>query len=208
VFGLSLAARSRDAPPAAALRLFVALTPPPEAIAQLREMHGQLQAFAQRRGLQLRYVPQAAWHVTLKFIGTFPRARLAALETSLGSVFRNTPAPAAGIAGAAGFPDDRRARVLVAGLFDPERQLESLAGACEQSATHFGVDVEQRRYRPHITFARSRLAEDLRPWVDTVNADMSLPTTPVRYPRACLFSSTLTPSGSVYRVLREYQLGP
>jgi 2'-5' RNA ligase len=93
-------------------------------------------------------------HITTKFIGEWPEARLEELKEALGAV------PATGAIGIAirdigWFPDERRPRVLWAGV-QADETLAKLAHATDQAVAALGVPMEKRPYSPHLTLARIR----------------------------------------------------
>jgi 2'-5' RNA ligase len=93
-------------------------------------------------------------HITTKFIGEWPEARLGELKETLAAV------PSMGsieiaIRGIGWFPNQRRPRVLWAGV-EADESLAKLANATGQAVAALGVPVEERPYSPHLTLARIR----------------------------------------------------
>jgi 2'-5' RNA ligase len=131
------------------LRLFLALWPPADVAAQL-------QAIAQ--GWQwppsARRTPPERLHITLHFIGAVPAPEVSNLQQALS-------VPWLGCALALD-----RAEVWPGGIAvleatrvpEPARELHAVLG---ERLRQFGLPVESRRWRPHVTFARK--AQGARP---------------------------------------------
>jgi 2'-5' RNA ligase len=133
--------------------LFVAIVPPPQAIATLETAVDRLRADTSELG----WVTSRRWHVTLCFLGQCEandelRARLA-------RVAGRHEQHAIHVAGAGQFGD----RVLFAQL---NGDLKPLAAGVARAAERSGYEVEDRPFRAHLTLARGRRARiDLRPLV-------------------------------------------
>ena len=100
-------------------------------------------------------------HITTKFIGEWPEVRLDELKRALAGIPRAGSIEVA-IRGLGWFPDDRRPRVLWAGIEGGE-PLTMLARTTERAVAVLGVPVEDRPYSPHLTLARIREAVPLDP---------------------------------------------
>jgi RNA 2',3'-cyclic 3'-phosphodiesterase len=146
------------------VRLFVALVPPPEAMAELESAVAPLRPGWPR----LRWTSQAAWHVTLAFLGEVGEARLAALADRLERAASRHPSQVTSIRDAGAFPSAARGRVLWVGIHGHQSALAALAGSVAAGARRAGAPSpdEGRRYRPHLTLARCREPADLGPLVE------------------------------------------
>lgn len=133
--------------------LFVAIVPPPEAIATLASAVERLRAATPGLG----WVPPSRWHVTLCFLGRHePNPELL---SRLARVAARHEQQAIHVAGAGRFGD----RVLFAKLAG---DLKPLATGVTRAAERAGYLVEDRPFRAHLTLARGRRARvDLRPLV-------------------------------------------
>jgi RNA 2',3'-cyclic 3'-phosphodiesterase len=150
------------------VRLFVALLPPPEALAELDAAIASLRP----DWPGLRWAGADRWHVTLAFLGEVAEPRLDNLGDRLArAAHRHEPVPMR-IGPGGAFPSARRGQVLIAHVLaeDPPR-LAALAASVAAGARRAGAPPpdEGRRYRPHLTLARSRKPADLRPLVDALS---------------------------------------
>ena len=143
------------------MRLFVAVTPPPDAIDELRVATAELRAARP----ELRWTRPEQWHLTVAFLGEVDdRARLDLVERLARAAARHGPLTLA-LHGAGRFGDG----VLwtrVAGDVEPLRRLVASVRAAARRAR---LAVEDRPYRAHLTLARSRDGADLRPAVDALS---------------------------------------
>ncbi|GAA5139043.1 RNA 2',3'-cyclic phosphodiesterase [Pseudonocardia adelaidensis] len=142
------------------MRLFVAVTPPPQALDELRS-----DTAAQRSARpELRWARPDQWHLTLAFLGDVGDAARADLSTRLGRTAARHPPMRLALHGAGRFGD----RVLWTRVTGDVVALRGLAASVRAAARRAGVDVEDRPYRPHLTLARARDGADLRPVVEAL----------------------------------------
>jgi 2'-5' RNA ligase len=131
------------------LRLFVALEVPEPilelvdaAVKPIREEHPRA-----------RWVPPQNRHVTLKFLGTTWPRLVDWVILAIEDVAVSTPPVATRVDGLGAFPNERRARVLWAGLEDGAGRLRELAGALDRALVR-EFPPEKRAFTPHLTVAR------------------------------------------------------
>lgn len=130
-------------------RLFVALTPPREAIERARRAVVRV-----RGGLPAaRWVDPARWHVTLRFLGDTATERVPDLIERLDTL-PAMPAPTLELSGAGTFPLRGRPAVLWIGLSGELARLSDLAAAVDRAVTAAGGSARQQKFRAHLTVAR------------------------------------------------------
>lgn len=130
------------------MRLFVAVTPSPEALAHA----GSAVTAVRARHPDLRWIPVERWHLTLAFYGEVPDAKVDSMAARLGRTIADRPAMTVSLRGSGVF--SRRALWLgVCGEVDPLRRLAQ------------AVSWDDRPYRPHLTVARLRGDVDAGPAV-------------------------------------------
>ncbi|MBO3748921.1 RNA 2',3'-cyclic phosphodiesterase [Streptosporangiaceae bacterium NEAU-GS5] len=137
------------------MRLFVALLPPPEALAEIKPPSAVLP--------RLRWIDPALWHVTLAFLGEVPDSVRPELDVRLArAAARHAPMTLA-FRGAGAFPSAPRGRVFWVGVAG---ELTRLAESVAAGAGRAGAgQVDRKRFHAHLTLARSREPHDLRPLV-------------------------------------------
>jgi 2'-5' RNA ligase len=136
------------------MRLFTAIDLPAEMLEKLSAFLARLRPLA-----KLRWTEVENLHITTKFIGEWPEARLEELRTALRSVSQPEPIRIS-VRGVGWFPDVNRPHVFWAGV-DGGEPLSKLAHTTEQAAAALGVPLEPRVYSPHLTLARVRYAVPL-----------------------------------------------
>jgi 2'-5' RNA ligase len=142
------------------MRLFVAMNLPATVCRSIAEIGSELAAV----GIPAKWVPPASIHLTLKFLGSQDRERLATLESAVEEIARNTSPIVVRLGSVGAFPSPRRPSVIWVGVESGPR-LRLLHDALDRRMTEFGVEREARPFRPHVTVGRvDRRAEpgDLR----------------------------------------------
>ncbi len=141
------------------MRLFTAIDIPGEVREALHSFMRRLKPLA-----KLSWSPAENLHITTKFIGEWPEARIEEMQRALATVCEpSAEAPIAiTIKGIGWFPDARKPRVFWAGV-EGGPALAELAGRTEKAAAALGVPVETRAFSPHLTLARIRTAVALGP---------------------------------------------
>jgi 2'-5' RNA ligase len=175
------------------IRLFVALSLPEDVAQGLLALQGG--------------VPGARWstreqlHLTLRFIGEVDERDANAIHEALCgiSVSRFTVE----LKGVGAF-GGKNPRALWAGVA-PNEALIHLQRKIESAIQRLGFPAEERKFTPHVTLARLRAAPGAR--VMDYVADHSLYASgPFETNRFILYSSRMTPNGSIYVAEREYTL--
>ena len=130
------------------MRTFIALDIPAEIRQRLSQYVDRIRKFA----------PDARWarieslHVTLKFIGEVPDARVQEIQTTLAAV--KVHAFDVEFKDIGFFPTPRSARIFWAGVSASDA-LPQLASAVEEAVEKLGIPREKRAYHAHLTLARA-----------------------------------------------------
>jgi len=151
------------------MRLFVAVTPPAEVLAELEAAVAPLRA----DWPGLRWASPDRWHVTLAFLGEVAEPKLDGLRERLERAARRHHATRLQVGKGGAFPSAGKARVFCAfigGEKDQLAELRGLAASVAAGSRRAGAPPpdEGRRYRPHLTLARCRQPADLRPLVSAL----------------------------------------
>lgn len=143
------------------MRLFAAVLPPPDVSEELASAVGELRKLPGAEAL--RWTERPGWHFTLGFYGEVAEETAPELAERLGrAAGRTEPFPLA-LRGGGAFGG----RSLWAGARGEVRTMALLAERAHAAGRRVGLDMEEsRRYRPHLTLARTgRQSVDLRPYV-------------------------------------------
>ena len=133
------------------MRLFAAIDPP----AELRDSLAA--ALGAERGEGLRWVPAEQWHLTLAFYGEVDDSKVEKLQEGLARAADRTRAFGVRLASAGTFPKQAtKARVLWVGLDGEVDAVRRLADRCAGAGRRARIAMEDRKFRAHLTLARSR----------------------------------------------------
>ncbi|MEV5933838.1 RNA 2',3'-cyclic phosphodiesterase [Streptomyces sp. NPDC093250] len=143
------------------MRLFAAVLPPEDVIRELAVEVGRLKELPGAEGM--RWTGRAGWHFTLAFYGEVDDDLVPELTARLArAAARTGPFPLA-LSGGGQFG---RGRALWTGAEGDLRTMRLLSERTEAAARKAGLPMdEHRRYKAHLTVARSRDAVDVRPYV-------------------------------------------
>jgi len=186
-------ARERTSrPEAKPLRLFVAVDVPEDVKSTLA---GALAAFRDRIPGG-RWTRSDGWHVTLKFLGaTWPRL-MDDVRAAVRSVAETSEAFETSLTQVGVFPSPRRARVVWAGLADPEGRFGAMVERLDELLKDHFVP-EHRPFTPHLTLIRLTPSRDVGEFApDLVGA--AVPSRPFVVDRLVLYRSHLSPHGARY----------
>jgi len=186
----------------AAVRLFVAVNPDEHFVHQLAT---QLDAW--RLQLRIGWSRPRVWHLTLAFLGDWPREKLPALEDSLREALAGAGPFAVTPGEIGGFPDLSRPRVLFLHMASGGR-LEELAAAVRTGVDGVWPEGPQDRkpFRPHLTFARIKrpLPSSQRELLRQIHF---APWSPFSVEQVRLVRSELRPEGARHADVAVFGLG-
>jgi 2'-5' RNA ligase len=179
------------------MRLFTAIDLPPEVAARLDALIAKLRPVA-----QIGWSPAANLHITTKFIGQWPDARLPQLQQALAGLEARAPIPIS-VSGLGFYPDPKSPRVFWAGVKAP-LGLADLAEDIDEALSKLGVAPETRAYSPHLTLARIKEPRGLSAFRKEVERLGEPDFGSFAADRFLLYLSKPGPSGSVYTKLSEF----
>ncbi|MFJ8538847.1 RNA 2',3'-cyclic phosphodiesterase [Streptomyces sp. NPDC093591] len=143
------------------MRLFAAVLPPQDVTDELAAEVAELKKLPGADGL--RWTGRPGWHFTLAFYGEVDDDLVPDLSARLERVAHRTPPFPLALSRGGQFG---HGRALWAGAEGDLATLRLLADRSEAAARKAGVPMgEHRRYKAHLTVARSRSAVDVRPYV-------------------------------------------
>lgn len=158
-----------------------------------------------RPAARLNWSPLDNLHVTTKFIGEWPEARLDELKAALRAM-PPCPAPAISVARLGFFPNPHRPRMFFAAVSGGDA-LGGLAGETNRALAGLGIEAEARAYMPHLTLARIKdAAVPLQALREKLAALPSQDFGQFTAGSYFLYLSKLGPGGSVYTKLAEFPI--
>jgi 2'-5' RNA ligase len=185
------------------MRLFTGLDLPAGVVESLEELLRRLKPAA-----RIQWSPPANLHVTTKFIGEWPEARVEELIAALRGIPRRAGIEVK-IRRVGFFPNPHSPRSFWCGIEAPG--LKELAADTDDVTAGLGIEREKRAYSPHLTLARINAAQskeqmELQPLRKAVAAMESLEFGAFQASSFFLYQSNLRPTGSVYTKLAEFPL--
>ena len=183
------------------IRAFIAVDLDPQVIERIGAAILQLKP----RLPGVRWIPQANFHLTLKFLDAIREEQIDEINAALAEQLQPFSRCVISAKGLGVFPDSRRPRILWVGVESDELAL--LAAQIDSALAPLGFVPETRGFKAHLTIGRWRepgrvsreLIAVLERWravgfgqsqIDTVN----------------LFQSVLKPEGAEYRRLKTIPL--
>ena len=171
------------------MRLFVALEIPREIRSRIATLIDRLAPSIR----EIKWVNPDYLHLTLKFIGEQPEARLESITQALAGVPFPCPMEIR-FSGLGSFP-----RVLWMGVQAPEA-LAQLARKIEETLVPLGVAPESRPYSPHLTLARLKRPQPMQELLQTPNQDFGS----FQAEEFFLYQSELSSKGPEHTQLRRF----
>ncbi|MFB3109603.1 MAG: RNA 2',3'-cyclic phosphodiesterase [Acidimicrobiia bacterium] len=107
-----------------------------------------------------RLVPLENWHLTLRFLGAVGEITYERFLSGL-SLIEDVPSFSIRLGAFGGFPNERKASVMWAGVVEGAEELRRLNEIAEEAAQTAGLEPDDRPYRPHLTLSRIRPPEDI-----------------------------------------------
>jgi len=181
------------------LRLFTGIAAPPEINSRLDEMVRQLRPLA-----RIRWSPPANFHITTKFIGSWPSDRLDQLKETLANL-EDTRMFKIAIRGLGFYPNARRPKIFWTGV-EGGPPLAGLASRTDQFCASIGVKPENKPYSPHLTLARIDTPSGLASLFDAIAKFDQAEFGEFSATSFHLYLSQPGHGGSVYTSLAEFPL--
>jgi len=148
------------------VRVFTALYPSPAAVADLERVIDPLRS---THG-DLTWTRPEQWHLTLTFHAEIDADQVRRLERTVARCAAIRDATSARFGGGGAFPSRTRGRILWVGVEPADEGLAGIQRNLTARLRRQGWDLDDRRYRPHLTVARSRERRDLGAMVDALDA--------------------------------------
>jgi 2'-5' RNA ligase len=133
------------------VRTFVAVFPPPDIREALFRAARDLPA-----SKAFRLIGPEKLHLTLKFLGNVAEDDLSRVAQALEPLRGRHEPFEVSTSGFGGFPSERKARILWAGVGEGSGPLRAVALSVDDLLEPTGFGREQRPYVPHLTLGRAR----------------------------------------------------
>jgi 2'-5' RNA ligase len=153
----------------------------------------------------IRWTESSNIHLTLKFIGEVSEALLERIEKALLEVKMPVAPFLLKIAGFGKFPAGDNLHIFWAGM-DDNPHLRTLFAWIENTLAPLGIPREAQPFNPHITLGRNKAHYNFKTLFELLASKQDLFLAECQVASFQLFSSQLTPSGPLYKILKEIPL--
>jgi 2'-5' RNA ligase len=182
------------------MRTFIAI----DITAAIRESIRALLAELKQTEARIRWSRPEGLHITLKFLGGVPPAKIADVKAGLTSI--RTPAPfSISVQGSGFFPGERSSRVIWVGV-EGGQDLGALASLIERALEPIGFPRENRPYSAHLTLGRINGAANLNAVRELLRQKEPLALGSFVANEYFLYESKPSPGGSVYTKLARFEM--
>ena len=180
------------------MRLFTGIDLPEDVMDVLERLLARF-----RPAAHLKWSPAYNMHVTARFIGEWPEARLPELNDALAKV-PPRPAIRVDLRGLGWFPNPRRPRVFWAGV-EAGPELAQLAHDINTALEPLGLPRDERPFSPHLTLARIKQPVPLEKLHQIIESMESTDFASFLADRFYLYHSQPGSAGSIYTKLSEFR---
>jgi len=152
----------------------------------------------------IRWIRAQNIHLTLKFLGDVPVAKVDAIVRKLQALCEETDAFHYNLTRLGVFPNPGKARLLWVGAESFREQLTQLAKKIDQALINLGFSKEKRKFVPHVTLGRAKSPLPR----DFVNSFLATPFArdEVEAREIIMMRSDLRPTGAVYTAIKRIAL--
>ena len=149
----------------------------------------------------VKWVNEAAQHITLKFFGEIEEEMAWNIKKSIEHTGSKYGPFTLTLKCIDAFPSRKRARVIVITLENGVDNIKDIFNDIEQNFASLGIEKDERSFRPHITLGRRKAPA---PLLDKAITEIDRKTFDVN--ALVLFKSTLTSRGAIYTPVWEIKL--
>jgi len=184
------------------MRAFVAV----EMAEPIREALSALIGDLRRLDAPVKWVEAQNIHLTLKFLGSVPDASVARAVEILRECADGMGPFSLEIAGAGGFPDLKRPRVIFVCAADQPPVAAELARRLNEQMAEIGAERDDRPYQNHITLGRVREPRHLAQLTQRLESLQGKSFGSMQAAELTLMESRLTPAGPIYSPVERVRL--
>jgi RNA 2',3'-cyclic 3'-phosphodiesterase len=184
-------------------RIFCAIEFPPEVAAHASEHIKRLRE--RFPDIKASWTRDGNFHLTLKFIGPTPRARVELVSAAAESAVKGVSNLRLGISGTGVFPNPVAPKVLWLGIKDASGNLARLHARLEEECAREGFAKETRSFHPHLTLARVRQPQGARALAAAHLAE-PFAEIEIQITELLVMRSELSSAGSKYTVISRHDL--
>ena len=180
------------------IRSFIALPLPEETAIKFFEA---AETFCNIEHLQqIRWLPPENCHLTLAFLGDVEEIQLERLARNLSQSLDDKPVGTLRFSEISPFPFNARPKVIAA-LARNTEWLKNLQSSCVKAIRNSGIELDRRRFVPHVTLARLNRAKR-----NTSDIPPLFFETQITCKELVLYESIIQPEGAEYHMMEVFAL--
>ena len=183
------------------LRTFIAFDTPPDVKAEMRDLQEQLKTSR----VDVRWETIDKFHATIKFLGDVDQALLPKITAICSSIIEQSLQFEISYQSLGCFPNKKQPRVLWIGCVNEDGRLESLKNLLDDALLPLGFEIEDRKFRPHITLGRVKSFSNINNLLPMLE-NLTFEPRKVLIQHIELMKSTLRQEGSMYSILKRIEL--
>ena len=185
------------------MRTFIAIQIPDIVKSELIQITDKLKSSR----ADLKWVKPEGIHLTLKFLGNIDEQKATEVKEVLNKVVKAEVPFEIRLEGLGAFPKPAFPRVIWAGVKEGAQNTINLAKNLEEQLEKIGFEKERRSFYPHLTLGRLRSPQNKGKLSNLLESTKFKSSSIIKVARLNLIQSTLTPTGAIYTVLYQAELG-
>ena len=184
------------------IRCFVAIEIPEELKNKIDDYISSLKQIAP----EIKWIKAKNLHITLKFLGEIQQELLFQVQDELSAIPKVVNPFKISISEVGFFPNQFKPRVVWLGLHnDNNNSIFKLHEWIDKKLESLGFEREKRRFSPHLTLGRIKLASNYQQLVEYINQH-KFQSYSFNIPEVVIMKSMLKPTGAVYSQLKTFSL--
>ncbi len=183
------------------IRTFIAIEIP----SYIKQKIEKFTAKYREERLPIKWVNNDSLHLTVKFLGDVESERIGLINNALHEALSDVNSFSVIVGSCSVFPHRKSPRILWIGLTDRDETLQKVYEKTEEALNDLGFAPEKRAFSPHLTIGRIK-GRIPAAFTERFLAD-NFPPMSFEVKSINVMKSTLKPSGAVYTVLQEIELG-
>lgn len=188
------------------IRLFIAVSLPPNVKKSIGDLSVRLQKGMQFTGAHPTWVKPDLLHITMAFLGWQKPDRVDDAKAAMNAAAPSCVPITLSAGGVELFPDWRNPRVIAMGLHGAIPQLSALYKCLGDECRARGFEVDERPFRPHLTLARIKSQKGLAGVRDLAKSHEKVTAGSFEVHSLDLYQSVLQPEGPTYTLLATVPL--
>ena len=154
----------------------------------------------------IRWVPPANLHLTLKFLGEISGAQSQGIDRALQELAVSFAPFSLDVSGTGVFPNQRRPHILWVGI-RYSADIIQLQAQVANATSRLGFAREERAFSPHLTIGRVKGLRGVDAALSHFRTFQNAFFGSIEVHEIRLMQSILSPSGATYALVGRYQLG-